>query len=175
MTEQINDAMPPEAEAPDAAALQLMLDEQKKKAAEYFDQLLRLKAEFENYRRRVEKEKADARLWGKRDVIMPLLQLVDVFEQALEQTEKATDVKQVARGLEFLHKNFASFLKAEGLDAVAVVGKPVDPQTAEVVEQVEVPAEEAGLVLSELQKGYTFQGRVLRPARVRVGVAAKGD
>ena len=151
--------------------LQQSVEEQKARAADYYDQLLRLKAEFENYRRRVEKEKMEARAWGKQDVLMPLLSLVDVFEQALQQAENAKDVKQVAVGLEFLHKNFSGFLKSEGLTCMEVVGKPLDPHQAEVVEQVEVDNGQVGQVLSEIQKGYSFQGRVIRPARVRVGVA----
>ncbi len=153
------------------AILQQSLEEQKAKAADYYDQLLRLKAEFDNYRKRMEKEKSEARLWGKQDVLMPLLSLVDVFEQALGQAEKATDVKQVAVGLEFLHKNFSNFLKSEGLAAIELVGKPFDPHQAEALEQIEVDGDQVGQVLSELQRGYSFQGRVIRPARVRVGVA----
>jgi molecular chaperone GrpE len=151
--------------------LQQSLDEQKVKAADYYDQLLRLRAEFDNYRKRVEKEKTEARAWGKQDVIMPLLSVVDVFEQAMAQAEKAKDAKQVAVGLEFLHKNFSNFLKSEGLAPIETVGKPFDPHQAEAVEQVEVDDGQVGQVLSELQKGYLFQGRVIRPARVRVGVA----
>jgi molecular chaperone GrpE len=151
--------------------LQQSLEEQKAKAADFYDQLLRLKAEFENYRKRVEKEKMEARAWGKQDVITPLLSLVDVFEQALAQAETAKDVKQVAVGLEFLHRNFSSFLKSEGITPIEVVGKPLDPHLAEAVEQIEVDNGQVGQVLSELQKGYSFQGRVIRPARVRVGVA----
>src|SRR5262245_11753013 len=134
------------------AILQQSLEDQQAKAAEYYDQLLRLKAEFDNYRKRVEKEKTDARAWGKQDVLMPLLSLVDIFEQALEQAEKAKDVKQVSKGLEFLHKNFSSFLKSEGLSVVEVVGKTFDPHLAEAVEQVPVDNGQAGQVLSEVQK-----------------------
>jgi molecular chaperone GrpE len=102
---------------------------------------------------------------------MPLLGLVDVFEQAMDQVRKAKDVMLVATGLEFLHKNFSKFLKAEGLSQIEVIGKPLDPQTAEAVEQIEVEPEQVGLVLEEIQKGYSFNGRVIRHARVRVGVA----
>lgn len=170
-------SIPPELEEKlsELAILQQALEEAKKKTADYYDQLLRLKAEFENYRKRTEKEKAEARLWGKRDVLMPLLGLVDVFEQALAQTRGARDVRHVLEGLEFLHKNFAGFLKAEGLEALEVLGKPFDPHTAEAVEQVEVSPEQAGHVLDELQKGYAFQGRILRPSRVRVGVATNPE
>jgi molecular chaperone GrpE len=153
------------------AILQQSLEEQKAKAAEYYDQLLRLKAEFENYRKRVEKEKVEARQWGKQSVIMPLLGLVDVFEQAMTQAKNAKDVKQVAVGLEFLHKNFSSFLKSEGLSPIEVVGKAFDPHLAEAVEQVEVDEDQVGQVLSEIQRGYHLNGRVIRPARVRVGVS----
>ena len=151
--------------------LQQAVEDCKKKSADYYDQLLRLRAEFDNYRKRVEKEKSEARQWGKQEVLTPVLGLVDVFEQALAQAQQAKDLKQVVQGLEFLHKNFASFLKTEGLQPLDVVGKPLDPHTAEVVEQVEAPEDQAGRVLSEVQKGYTFHGRVLRPSRVRVGVA----
>ena len=151
--------------------LQQSVQDEKLKAADYYDQLLRLKAEFENYRKRVEKEKSEARTWGKQDVIMPLLSLVDVFEQALAQAEMAKDVKQVSVGLSFLHKNFSSFLKSEGLAPIEIIGTPYDPNVAEAVEQVEVEEDQIGRVLSEIQKGYSFQGRVIRPARVRVGVA----
>jgi len=151
--------------------LQQSLEEQKAKAVDYYDQLLRLKAEFDNYRKRVEKEKVEARQWGKQDVLMPLLSLVDVFEQAIAQAENAKDVKQVAVGLEFLHKNFSGFLKSEGLTPLDVVGKALDPHLAEAVEQVEVESDQLGQVLGEIQRGYSFNGRVIRPARVRVGVA----
>ncbi|MFA5975904.1 MAG: nucleotide exchange factor GrpE [Elusimicrobiota bacterium] len=157
------------------AILQQAVAEAKQRTAEYYDQLLRLKAEFENYRKRTEKEKADSRLWGKQDVLMPLLGLVDIFEQALAQTQSATDIKQVLTGLEILHKNFAGFLRAEGLQVLDVIGKPLDPHTAEAVERVETPPEQAGQVLAELQKGYAFQGRILRPSRVRVGVTKSAE
>ena len=153
--------------------LQQLVAEQTKKAEENYDQWLRARAEFDNYRKRSEKEKQEARAWGKQDVLLPLLQLVDVFEQALAQTEKATDVKLIRQGLEYLHKNFESFLKTEGLEVMDVVGKPLDPNVAEVLEQVEVDAKQVGLVLSEIQRGYKLQGKILRPSRVRVGVARK--
>lgn len=176
MSEPLPD-IPPELEEKlsELAILQQAVEEAKKRAADYYDQLLRLKAEFENYRKRTEREKAEARRWGKQEMLMPLLGLVDVFEQALAQTNRAKDVDQVSQGIEFLHKNFTAFLKAEGLEALDVLGKPLDPHTAEAVEQVEVPPEQAGHVVAELLKGYTFQGRILRPSRVRVGVAGAAE
>jgi molecular chaperone GrpE len=146
----------------------------KLKADDYYDQLLRLRAEFDNFRRRVDREKRDARAWGKQDVLMQTISLVDIFEQALTQAHKAKELKQVVEGVDMLYKSFAQFLKMEGLEPLNLVGKPFDPHNAEVLEQEEVDDEDqVGIVLAELQKGYVFQGRVLRPSRVRVGVAKK--
>jgi len=172
MNEQASD-IPPELEEKlsELSILQQALEESKKKSADYYDQLLRLRAEFDNFRKRSEKEKSDARSWGKQDVLMPLLGIVDVFEQALTQAQKAKDTKQIVQGLEFLHKNFAQFLKSEGIEPLHVVGKPFDPHLAEVIDQKEVAEEDVGKVLGEIQKGYSYNGKVLRPSRVRVGVA----
>jgi len=181
MSDDFFEETPAEAEpAPEAQAeaavpndLENKLADAQKKAIEYFDQLLRLKAEFENFRRRTEREKSDARQWGKQDVLMPLLNLVDVFEQALSQAKNATDVQSLVQGLGFLHKGFSEFLKTEGLEPIETVGKPFDPHLAEAVEQIEVDEDQVGKVLGEIQRGYLFQGKVMRPSRVRVGVARK--
>ena len=149
------------------------LEESKKKASENYDQLLRLRAEFENFRKRVDREKAEARAWGKQEVLLQLISLLDVFQQAMAQAHSAKDLKHVVQGVDMLHKSFSQFLKAEGLEPIETVGKPFDPQWAEAMEQQEVEADQVGQVLAEIQKGYTFQGRVLRPSRVRVGVAKK--
>jgi molecular chaperone GrpE len=154
--------------------LRRSLEEQKQKGAEYYDQLLRLRAEFENFRRRAEREKSEARAWGKQDVLVELVSLLDVFQQAMHQAEKARDLKQVIEGLQMLHRSFSQFLKIEGLEPIQAVGKPFDPQLEEAIEQLEVDEEKVGMVLDELQTGYLFQGKVLRPSRVRVGVQKKG-
>jgi molecular chaperone GrpE len=153
--------------------LRQAVDEFKKKAAELYDQLLRSKAEFDNYRKRMDKEKSEARAWGKQEVLVQLIALVDVFEQAMAQAHRAKELKQVVQGVDMLHKSFAAFLKTEGLEPIEIIGKPFDPHLAEALEQQEVDEDQVGLVLGELQKGYLFQGRVLRPSRVRVGVARK--
>src|SRR5258708_17303301 len=156
--------------------LRQAVEEAKAKSAEYYDQLLRLRAEFENFRKRAEREKSEARVWGKQEVLLQLVSLVDVFEQAMVQVHQAKDLKQVVQGVEMLHKNFTQFLKAEGLEPIDLVGKPFDPELAEALAQQEVDDESlVGIVLDEIQKGYRFQGRVLRPSRVRVRVAKKTE
>jgi molecular chaperone GrpE len=163
------------AKAPSGKELKKALEESKKKAAEYYDQLLRLRAEFDNFRKRGEREKLEARAWGKQEVLLELISLVDIFEQALEHAHKAKDLKDVVSGVEMLHKSFAQFLKTEGLQPILTEGQTFNPLWSEAIEQEEVDGEKVGQVLSELQKGYLFQGRILRPSRVRVGVARKTD
>ena len=155
------------------AILQQSVVEAQAKAADYYDQLLRLKAEFENYRKRVEKEKIDARHWGKQEVLMTVISFVDVFEQAMAQAKTAKEMAHVIQGLEFLQKNFHSFLKAEGIQEIETVGKLLNPMEAEAVDQQEVEEGLTGQVIAEIQKGYKFGDRVLRTSRVRVGVAKK--
>ena len=151
------------------------LEESKQKASNYYDQLLRLKAEFDNFRKRVEREKQEARAWGKEEVLVQLVLLVDVFEQAILQAHIATDLKDVVEGIDMLYKNFSQFLKSEGLEPIHLVGHAFDPNLAEAVEQEEVDEKNVGKVLGEIQKGYRFHGKVLRPSRVRVGVAKKSS
>ena len=157
----------------DPDTLRQKLAEAKSKAAEYFDQLLRLRAEFENFRKRAEREKRESLAWGKQEVLLQLVGLVDVFEQALTQAHTAKDLKHVVKGVEMLHTSFAQFLRAEGLEPIEMLGKPLDPSLAEVIAQQEVEEDQVGQVLEEFQKGYLFQGKILRPSRVSVGVSKK--
>src|SRR5262249_26356561 len=124
---------------------------------------------------RVEREKRESIAWGKHEVVLELVSLMDVFEQALNQAHTAKDLKHVVQGVEMLHKSFSQFLKSEGLEQIDTVGKPVNPEKAEVIAQVEVDDDDVGKVLEEFQKGYMFQGRILRPSRVGVGVARKKE
>lgn len=157
-----------EAKTSELAILKESLDKAKAQAADYYDQLLRLKAEFENFRRRTEKEKADSRRWGKEEVILRLVSLMDVMEQAEAAAHKTSDMKSVVAGLDMLYKEFKRLLRDEGLEEVpAREGEKFDPQLHEAVELKDDEGEE-GRVLSVLQRGYRFQGGLLRPARVYV-------
>ena len=150
------------------------LEAERRKSAEYYDQLLRLKAEFENFRKRTDREKIDARAWGKQEVLMPLLSFADVFEQAMGHARSASDPKEVITGFDLLQKALGALIKAEGIQPIDILGKPYDPHLAEAVEQTEVEDESlVDMVIGEIQRGYTFQGQVLRPSQVRVGVAKK--
>lgn len=163
MTEETK---PQEKTAPAEAGPAEALAAAEAKALDYFDQLLRLKAEFENYRKRVEREKIDARRWGKEEIVLRLVSLMDVMEQAEAVAHKSTDVKSIVLGLDMLYGEFKRLLKEEGLEeVVAAVGGAYDHQ---IHEAVETEDGEDGKILAVLQKGYRFQGGLFRPARVKI-------
>ncbi len=148
--------------------LKASLDEANAKAADYYDQLLRLKAEFENFQKRAEKNRSDARKWGKEEIVMRLVSLMDVMEQAEKAAHGTSDMKSVVMGLDMLYSEFKRLLKDEGLEEVCVSeGDKFDHAVQEAVETVEDEGEE-DRVLCVMQKGYRFQGGLLRPARVKV-------
>jgi molecular chaperone GrpE len=150
------------------AILKQSLDDAKAKAEDYFNQLVRLKAEFENFRKRTEKEKADARRWGREEVVLRLIEILDVMEQADAAARKAADPKSIAAGLNMLFGEFRRFLKEEGVEEVAApVGEKYSPESHEALETAEEEGD-GGAILEVYQKGYRFQGRLLRPARVKV-------
>lgn len=144
------------------------LDEKSKQIAQYHDQLLRLKADYENYRKRAEREKAEYLSWGKQDILIRLMQLKDVLEQAHRQASSTDNIASVVQGLELLYKEFDKFLTAEGLKAIQTDGQIFDPLLHEAVGYEESESGIDGEIIEELQNGYIFQNRVVRPAKVRV-------
>lgn len=152
------------------------LDSYKQKADNYYDQLLRLQAEFANFRKRTEKEKADAIRFGREAILERLISLLDVMEQALKHAQNASDAASLKKGFEMVVNEFHRLLKSEGVEPVDSVGRTFDPHLHEAIEQVETEKEdEHHKIMGELQKGYTFQGRLLRPARVKVARKASGQ
>ena len=137
------------------------------KSADYYDQLLRLKAEFENFRKRTEKDRADSRRWGKEEIVLRLVSLLDVMELAEAAAHKSPDVKSMVQGLDMLYGEFKRLLKEEGLEEIpTAVGDAYNHAAHEAVETIE--DKEDGKILAVLQKGYKFQGGLFRPARVKV-------
>lgn len=144
-----------------------LLKDAEKKAADYWDQLLRLKAEFENYRKRMEKERTDIRMQGKQEVIARVIGLLDVIEEARRYVHKS-DNQSVAYGLDLLFSEFRQFLRDEGLEEIVPEkGRAFDSALHEVVEAVDQEGDE-GQIVSVLRKGYLHHGNLLRPARVTV-------
>jgi molecular chaperone GrpE len=155
-----------EQKASELAILKQSLDDAK-------DQLLRARADFDNTRKRMEKEKADARRWGREELVGRLVSLMDVLEQAETAAHKGADLKSVTIGLDMLYKEFKKLLKEEGLEEVpAETGAAFDHSIHEAVDTVEDEGEE-NRVLGVFQRGYRLNGNLLRPARVKVSKHSK--
>ena len=158
-----------EAQAMESAAGEL--EKQKKQAEDYYGQLLRLQADFENYRKRVEKEKPELIKYGKADILIRLLPLYDLLLSAHNHINSARDgggSDDVLKGLEMIFKEFSKVFEAEGLRPMEPVGKPYDPMASEILGVVEGTDENDGLGTEELQKGFYYGEKILRPARVKI-------
>jgi len=133
---------------------------------------MRALADFDNYRKRVERERVAAERSGKRAVILALLDVMDDFDRALEHVDQSPDA--VVEGLRAVHKRLADALKAQGVTPIESVGQQFDPMRHEAVGAIEAGASRAGIVLEpgavtdEALRGYLWDGEVLRPARVHV-------
>ncbi|OGR83383.1 MAG: nucleotide exchange factor GrpE [Elusimicrobia bacterium RIFCSPLOWO2_01_FULL_64_13] len=169
---------PPEPETEGTPASEAPPEEQdwKEKAGSYMEQLVRLQAEFVNYRKRAEKEKAEAIRFGREAILERAAALLDVLESALRHSREAKDVDSFRKGLEMVVGEFVRFLKQEGAEPLKTVGEQFDPHLHEAVEQVEAEDEsQNNVIIEELQKGYVSNGRLLRPARVKVAKSAKKE
>src|ERR1700722_10618829 len=129
------------------------------------DRLARAQAEFENARRRATKEQQDFRDYAAVDVIKSLLPVIDSFERALRAKSDAADFRG---GIELIYKQLQDALAKLGVRPVPAVGEPFDPHYHEAIEMVETTDAADHEVLEELQRGYKFKDRLLRPAMVKV-------
>jgi len=168
--EDASGQQPSPAAADELQALHTKLQDSDKK-------YLYLYSEFENFRRRNERERLDFLKFGHEGFLKELLQVMDNFERALEHarslagTEKGSPLSQVAQGIEMIAYQFSEALKGQGVSPIVSVGQKFDPAYHEAVGEEESKAE-AGSVVKDLHKGYLLHGRLLRPARVMV--ASKG-
>lgn len=139
--------------------------------AELQERFLRRQAEFENYRRRVDREKTDFAQYASSEAVSAMLPIVDDFARALK-LESAD--KEYQRGMELIYQHLLESLKKLGLEPISSVGQPFDPYIHQAIERVETADAEDQTVLDEFQGGYNFKGRLLRPAMVRVAVKPAG-
>ena len=138
------------------------------RAAEYLEDLKRLKAEFENYRKRVLKEQTRAVDLAAEPVMAKLLEVLDEFELALMAAERSPDFERFVRGVEMVFAKLTDVLRSEGLERIDAEGKPFDPARHEALLQSEGEGEGEPYVADVLRPGYTLKGRVIRPAGVKV-------
>jgi molecular chaperone GrpE len=134
----------------------------------YLDDLRRLQAEFDNYRKRIMREQTARIASASQALVSRLLPVLDNFELAVSHAEQSRDFDRMLKGVEMVFGELNDVLAGEGLVAIEASGKPFDPERHEAVAAVEEDGVEAGTVVDVIRKGYEFNGRVLRPAMVKV-------
>lgn len=168
-------AKPPES-SPSAAVpdmqlseFQQQIDALTREKNNLYDQLLRRAAEFENYRKRTERERSENYNRARADVILELLPVIDNFERAMSSLEKSVDdAKGLRHGVELIHKQFRDALSKFGLQEIEAVGKVFDPNVHEAVTMEATDQHEENTIIEEFERGYKLGDRLLRPSKVKV-------
>ena len=146
------------------------LEKANEQIEEQKDKYLRLSAEFDNYRKRTMKEKAELILNGGEKSISSILPIVDVFERALKNMETATDVAAVKEGVELIYNKFMSVLGQNGVKVIETKEQPLDTDYHEAIAVIPAPNEALkGKILDCVQTGYILNDKVIRHAKVVVG------
>ncbi len=144
--------------------------------ADLKDKLLRKQADFENFRKRMLREREDAARYANAALLSDLIGLIDDFERAIHSGEESKDFGSFLQGITMIEKQLVEMLESRwGLKWFSSVGEAFDPNKHEAVQRVEGPVDAKPTVVEDYQKGYYLHERVLRPARVKVMVPAQGE
>ena len=150
--------------------LEKELEEAQTAIEEQNDKYLRLSAEFDNYRKRTIKEKAELILNGGEKSISSILPVIDDFERAIKTMETAKDVSAVKEGVELIYNKFMAVLAQNGVKVIETKDQPLDTDYHEAIAVIPAPSEEQkGKILDCVQTGYTLNDKVIRHAKVVVG------
>ncbi len=160
-TEEANDS------EEDTSQLQSKLNALQAEKDELYQQLLRVQAEYDNFKKRTIKEREAARKYQSQDLIQELLPALDNFERAL-QVEKTEATASIIDGISMVYNQLKEALASQGAEEIPAVGEEFDPNIHHAVMQVEDDDQPSNTVVEELQKGYKLKDRVIRPAMVKV-------
>lgn len=149
------------------------IDALKKERDGLYDRLLRKQAEFENYKKRIDREKSEFMQFASADLMKELLNAIDSFDLALKNAATKPDAQNMLRGFELIYKQLHDTLTRFGLKPIEAKGKTFDPHFHQAVSTQPTSEVEENTVIDEMRKGYLLNGRLLRPAMV--SVAAKKD
>ncbi|UMT79719.1 nucleotide exchange factor GrpE [Staphylococcus roterodami] len=144
------------------------IDELQQLADENEEKYLRLYAEFENYKRRIQKENEINKTYQSQRVLTDILPAIDNIERALEIEGEDETFKSLQKGVQMVHESLINALKDNGLEVIKTEGETFDPNIHQAVVQDNNPDFESGEITQELQKGYKLKDRVLRPSMVKV-------
>src|SRR5436190_8964397 len=157
-----------EATVPTETSLETQLTEAKAKAAEYLDGWQRSRADFVNYRKRSEQERADAYQTASAETLRKLLPVIDDFDRALANVPADKGDDEVIKGFNLIHRKMLMLLESSGITVINPVGEVFNPAYHEAIGQDETSDVPSGHITTVLQKGYLHGDKVLRPALVRV-------
>jgi molecular chaperone GrpE len=133
------------------------------------DILLRRQAEFDNFRKRTERDRGEQAQYASMEVVGDLVPILDDLERALTADSSGAEY---AKGVQMIYQRMAESLKKTGLEPIDATGKPFDPHLHQAIERVETNDAPDNTVIGEFQRGYNFKGKLLRPSMVRVAVPA---
>lgn len=138
------------------------------KAKEYWEQLLRLKADFENTKKRLERDKGEAIKFANERLLGEILPIVDNFDRAMTSLSEGHDAEKVKQGLKIAQDQLHQILEQHGVQVVKSIGEIFNPSFHEAVAVVENSDAKEGSIVDEVQRGYLLNGRLIRPSRVRI-------
>jgi molecular chaperone GrpE len=167
-------AVPGAADREDPASLAEQIQKLLGEKQELTDTLVRRQADFENYRKRIEKERHHDRHRGVEALIEHLLPVLDAFDRALTETNDSSYL-EYRKGFELIRRQLWETLAKQGLVRIDAVGQEFNPHFHHAIERVETTEHAEGIVVGELQPGYTFHDKVIRPAMVRVACAPEPE
>ena len=134
------------------------------------DKYLRLSAEFDNYRKRTIREKADMLKYAAEDTLRDMLPVIDDLDRAMQAVESATDIDSLKQGIALITNKFHEFIKGKGVREIECIGQPLDTDLHEAISKIPAPDEaQKGKIIDVVQKGYTLNEKVMRFAKVVVG------
>ncbi|MBI3473698.1 MAG: nucleotide exchange factor GrpE [Candidatus Solibacter usitatus] len=166
-TQALSEPAAEEGLAEKLAAVAAERDQLAAEKADLADRLLRRQAEFENFRRRAERDRLEFVQYAGAEIMRDILPAVDDFERALKVESADAEYR---RGVELIYQRLLEALKKAGLEPMECAGKPFDPNLHQAVDRKETEEVEDQTILEEYQRGYSFRGKLLRPAMVKVAV-----
>jgi molecular chaperone GrpE len=146
------------------------LDEEKKRSEEYLIRLKYMQADFENYKKRLDRQLEEAKKYNNERLIVELLDVVDELEMAIKSGSSSNSKEAIIQGVEMTLKKLKRILEREGVSQIECLGKPFDPEKHDAVSKVGRDDVEECKVIEEIRKGYIMNEKVIRPSVVKVAV-----
>lgn len=169
-TEQPSEEQTEPSEKDRIAELRQTIEQLESEQEELKNRLLRVQADYDNFRRRTKEEKTAAAKYKAQSIAEKLLPVLDNFERGLNVEAESEETKSLLQGMEIVYRQLKDVFEAENIKEIEAEGKPFDPEFHEAVMQVEDEEYEANTVVEVVQKGYVLNDRVIRPAMVKVTV-----